>query len=1240
MKKQNISLNPYGPPQISDFEESEVEDEAKHNLSYMKAKSVPNFETLNQQGTKRAEVKKQPQETLGQLFVKNNLSSKKSSAQNKHSNHSIADSVDDKSQSIGSFIDNFDNFLETSNTKKGKKSAKDEQPGGLKSILKEVLSNNESSDNFSPRSLSENSINQNLKTKSPFKVAATTMSERIVPVSHRGNKVEIISDFSETESKSESIGDLIKTVDNIIDSKTLNKKVKSENSVESLVKKFVPKSGSQAVSPRATHDVEGLASLLRNEFKSNKNLFFVSASNNTPREDRSPSEPVEGLASLLKKEFLNHPNEFFASSLNDPKPVDNTNANAADQVEGLSSLVKKEFTKHSNEFFVSSLNDQPVVSPVKETQSAVQVEGLSELVKKEFLNHPNEFFVSSLNEPSKGLVKSEFFVSSFNDRKKIDNKQDQQVEGLSSLVRKEFLNHPNEFFVSSLNDQAVAKKSPTESAVGLSNLLEKEFLDHPNEFFVSSLNPINSPQRPPSIESFDKSSHSSYKPKPVEGFQKSDIHGAILNNRKVSINSTGAPDLSVHSFNQSGEQVEGLSSLVKKEFQAHSNNFFVSSLNSSQKPASNTATLPKAEIKSTKNESMFYPSSLNSGDENSLSEVFMLDNKSKKNEQQNEAIRNLIEKNVHFSDEQDEVHSAGVHVGGSKPMVRVTEANRPNLNRFDSDTEESSYFDEDELNISDHVNPVRPAGTIGTGVGSVIGNVNNTSSSTNNSFASLNDLKSAQKTQTANTLPVRKDSKNSFASIGLELYENKSNPNETMMNESVHSTQLQLRTKLNELEQTKELLDELRSTNVELNSEKQQIEAKLKELQVKTKSFEALFEEKEKVLADKERLIIELNYKNSAHLTSDSSTGLHKQIAELKETNLNLEKKLLAAQQIPFVVTTVRPPQQSVLDAGEQTGTLELRVKHLEAQIEELSKDRAQLTFSNDELASRLEDMQVDVENRNEALHKVTLQFNLEKKRLVDEYQQARQELKEMIDLKQSLLAEIESLKHQQSEKTIRLEQMSAEKSYLEQQTMEGVKLKKTYELEINSLRDQLNSLNKNTSVTEVKLISTEKEFQYMSIQMEERQKQIDELKSKLAKNDSDAVYNLNLYKREREEKESLLRKCAELETSLKLNIGETTSLRSLVGSSSAAPSNVDHNRLTIVEKENAKLHSQVRELNGKLVEAEQQLENLKIKLQTSQEHVTSSTVKNLNETVVENESQTNIGTSIETKDLKVVFFI
>ena len=107
----------------------------------------------------------------------------------------------------------------------------------------------------------------------------------------------------------------------------------------------------------------------------------------------------------------------------------------------------------------------------------------------------------------------------------------------------------------------------------------------------------------------------------------------------------------------------------------------------------------------------------------------------------------------------------------------------------------------------------------------------------------------------------------------------------------------------------------------------------------------------------------------------------------------------------------------------------------------------------------------------------------------------------------------------------------------LDRETTEHEKHLRNCDAEMRSVREQLVKLNEKLAATETNLISTENDLKYLRMQIDERQKQIAELKEELAKSRSDFLLHLELFRKEKEEKENLLKKCDALEESIKANI-------------------------------------------------------------------------------------------------------
>ena len=132
-------------------------------------------------------------------------------------------------------------------------------------------------------------------------------------------------------------------------------------------------------------------------------------------------------------------------------------------------------------------------------------------------------------------------------------------------------------------------------------------------------------------------------------------------------------------------------------------------------------------------------------------------------------------------------------------------------------------------------------------------------------------------------------------------------------------------------------------------------------------------------------------------------------------------------------------------------------------------------------------------------------------------------------------------------------------------------------ENEIERLREKVEVLSRSLSLGEVKLVSAEKEYGYLKSQVDERQRQIDDLRKELGR----AGNELQVVKRE---KERLFVRCGELEDELRQNLGVIEGLRC---SSSEVVGDV---RMENVEKENRRLLSELRVMSGNLKRAENEL--------------------------------------------------
>ncbi len=178
------------------------------------------------------------------------------------------------------------------------------------------------------------------------------------------------------------------------------------------------------------------------------------------------------------------------------------------------------------------------------------------------------------------------------------------------------------------------------------------------------------------------------------------------------------------------------------------------------------------------------------------------------------------------------------------------------------------------------------------------------------------------------------------------------------------------------------------------------------------------------------------------------------------------------------------------------------------------------------------------------------------------------------------------------NEKNFRCEQLVLEKNFLEKQVgreeSDSVSLKRDYEQEIAMLKEQVQVLNKELGLGVVKLVSAEKEYQYLKSQVEDRQAQIDELRKEATRYRSEVEGNLRMIKIERQEKEELLKKCAQLEDNIKSNINEIERFKKV--------KNTDNGKMGLdgVVEENKKLYNELKLVNERMRRAETELEQFR----------------------------------------------
>ncbi len=329
------------------------------------------------------------------------------------------------------------------------------------------------------------------------------------------------------------------------------------------------------------------------------------------------------------------------------------------------------------------------------------------------------------------------------------------------------------------------------------------------------------------------------------------------------------------------EDVESLTSLVKKEFTNNKKGFFVSSLNDTKPEVEGLSSLVTKEF--TNNKKEFFVSSLNEPKQS----YFGIYEKSEPSRKSSSDIKspeprkpqflsphpdnNDISINSLRSDDDPENTARKIPLTGVKKMTPLTSQNKPKIsgNFYDSDTESSSF--------SEEVFSSKHPGTIGTALGSII-NPGNSSSSANNSFVSPSIQKVISPTQR------KPQTVNSFANLVPELFDVNNNLNES--NTSQLNQSVLLKTKQNELEQTRALLDEFRTKNAVLSSEKHAAEVRLKEEEAKSRGLITVCGEKERELAKKERQLQQLG----------DLDILKRQVEQLKGENENLASRLLQSE--------------------------------------------------------------------------------------------------------------------------------------------------------------------------------------------------------------------------------------------------------------------------------------------------------------------------------------------------------
>lgn len=292
---------------------------------------------------------------------------------------------------------------------------------------------------------------------------------------------------------------------------------------------------------------------------------------------------------------------------------------------------------------------------------------------------------------------------------------------------------------------------------------------------------------------------------------------------------------------------------------------------------------------------------------------------------------------------------------------------------------------------------------------------------------------------------------------------------------------------------------------------------------------------------------------------------------------------------------------------------MNLKVKALENQIEELNKDRKLLSSCKEDLSIKLDETENEIKKQDEALKLASLKFTMEKKILADENVRYKKDLSDINETRKSLQSEVDGLKLQLNEKNMVLDKLTAEKAIYEQkldkEKDESGKMRKNNDSELIMLKEQQLNLVKKLEDAEIKLMTAEKEAKFTKGQIELREKQIVDLKDQLSRLKSEFDINLNLFKKEKEEKEQLLQKCNSLENNIKKHLKEIEELKKYQNetgykqlsvnksgpSDNNSYSNDSYYKLNAIEKENIKLHDDFKKLLEKLQKTESELEKFKI---------------------------------------------
>ena len=398
------------------------------------------------------------------------------------------------------------------------------------------------------------------------------------------------------------------------------------------------------------------------------------------------------------------------------------------------------------------------------------------------------------------------------------------------------------------------------------------------------------------------------------------------------------------------------------------------------------------------------------------------------------------------------------------------------------------------------------------------------------------------------------------------------------------------------------LKDDLANNNSTLAEKEKkllELESRIKTLEIEKKKYEMAFNQSDRMLAEREKQISAMNEeKFKVELSSKNDMSeLLKEITILKENKFNMENKISTLEHTKSLSKLSSNIQHDV--SNDQSESYLIKIKALENHIDDLTNDRKILSQIKLDLSNKIDEYE-------KAIKIVTSESDNERKLLKDELNKSKKDLNDLLELKKRLQVEIDELKDQLNEKNLNFERINMEKGNFEQrfnrEKQDIDKMRSAYEGELNKMRSEQMKLIEKIAASEAKLVSTEKDVEIARAQVQEREKQINELREQLAKSKTEYALHLNLFKQEKEEKENLLRKCELLEDTVKRNMEEVKELKSQSARSLTSifsprkqqMSEEADESMKKIEKENKKLQSDVRGLAEKLEKTESQLEVMK----------------------------------------------